>query len=59
MSQYLPPGITDSMLEPSDDLCASCGHPASYHIEEEQDQCDHINCDCEKYIEGEYDPYDI
>lgn len=37
MSQYLPPGCTDSMCEPYDPSCVKCGCQSSSHYEEDQD----------------------
>ena len=31
----LPPGVTDSMCEPSDDPCERCGHRWSEHLLED------------------------
>ena len=63
----LPPGITDSMLEPDDPPCGRCGHAWSDHLEEEDYEynsygevvmaCNMKGCDgCEGYLEGEYEP---
>ena len=63
----LPPGVTDSMCEGSDDPCARCGHRWSDHLEEEDYEynsygevvmaCNMKGCDgCEGYLEGEYEP---
>ena len=63
----LPPGVTDSMCEPSDDPCARCGHVWSVHLEEEDYvynaygevsiACNMKSCmGCEGYLEGEYEP---
>ncbi len=87
----LPPGVTDSMLEPLDPACAKCGHASSMHYGEDWNNdvtplrrsdydwedtvqlnadgtvahaCDalvntfkeKIQCDCDKYIEGEFEP---
>ena len=62
----LPPGVTDSMCEPSDDPCARCGHVWSVHLEEEDYvynaygevsiACNRKHCQgCEGYLEGEYE----
>lgn len=86
MSQYLPPGCTDSMCEPEDPICASCGCLFSAHYYEDGEEpkgdlcsrdssaegiemmatgevahaCDSLigglQCDCEGYVEGEYEP---
>ena len=62
----LPPGITDSMLEPDDPACGSCGHACSDHLEDNEIvydsngdvilACDHIGCQCEGFYDGEYEP---
>ena len=63
----LPPGITDSMLEGSDDPCGRCGHVWSDHLEEDDVvynsygevviACDNKHCDgCEGYSDDEYTP---
>lgn len=36
MSGYLPPGITDAMLEPYDPPCGTCGHEWSMHYEPDE-----------------------
>jgi len=62
----LPPGVTDSMCEGSDDPCARCGHVWSVHLEEEDYvynaygevsiACNMKSCmGCEGYLEGEYE----
>ena len=87
-SSSLPPGCTESMCEPDDPVCASCGDEYSAHFYEDgeepfnrQDSCERnsdsdgveydsngervhacnvshagIQCTCEKYLEGEYEP---
>ncbi len=54
----LPPGVTDSMCEGGpEQFCANCGHSRSeFHEDDEIEKCDHINCDCTGYVEGEYEP---
>ena len=63
----LPPGVTDSMCEGSDDPCARCGHLWSEHLDEEDyvydaegyvvTACNMKYCDgCEGYLDGEYEP---
>ncbi len=70
----LPPGVTDSMLEPTDPACGACGHVSSMHYEVEdmilnadgstKFACDalvtmftdKVQCHCEGYKEGEYEP---
>ena len=63
----LPPGITDSMLEGSDDPCGRCGHVWSEHLDEDDVvynsygeiviACDNKHCDgCEGYSDDEYTP---
>ena len=62
----LPPGVTDSMCEGSDDPCARCGHAWSEHLDEEDYvynaygevtmACNMKSCmGCEGYLEGEYE----
>jgi hypothetical protein len=64
----LPPGVTDSMCEPSDDPCERCGHRWSEHLLEDDYiynaygevtiACNMKSCmGCEGYIEGEYEPW--
>ena len=63
----LPPGITDSMLEPSDDPCGRCGHRWSEHLLEDDyvynsygevvNACNMKGCDdCEGYLDEPYEP---
>ena len=52
----LPPGVTDSMCEPVPSECATCGHDYQDHEEMKPEACDMKNCDCESFIEGEYEP---
>lgn len=54
----LPPGVTDSMCEGGpEQFCANCGHSEELHFDDEKSEpCDRIGCDCEAYIEGEYEP---
>lgn len=56
MSSNLPPGVTDSMCDGIDEECANCGHPYSMHEDAKPEKCDHVNCDCESFVEGEYEP---
>ena len=87
MSSYLPCGVTDSMCEPDDPACASCGCLYSNHYYKDGEEyaddgcsrnseaelfadgevchaCDSnlgtvdnvIQCSCEGYVEGEYEP---
>ena len=56
----LPPGVTDSMLEPIDSRCARCGHVESEHGYVDDSSCgvliykDNV-CDCDAFVEGEYE----
>ena len=54
----LPPGVTDSMCEGGpDQYCATCGHSRQeFHEDDEKESCFHKDCDCEAYVEGEYEP---
>lgn len=63
----LPPGITDSMLEPVDPICGRCGHLWSDHLEEDDVvynsygevviACNMKHCDgCEGFSDDEYTP---
>ena len=52
----LPPGVTDSMTDGIDETCASCGHRYSEHEYNKPESCDMKDCDCESFIEGEYEP---
>ena len=63
----LPPGVTDSMCEGSDDPCGRCGHVWSDHLEEEDyvynsygevvNACNTKGCDdCEGYLDEPYEP---
>lgn len=53
----LPPGVTDSMCDGGpEQYCANCGHSEEYHLDEDKQPCDHVNCDCKQYVEGEYEP---
>jgi len=63
----LPPGVTDSMCEGSDDPCGRCGHLWSEHLEEEDYvynsygevvmACNIKGCDdCEGYSDEPYEP---
>jgi len=63
----LPPGITDSMLEPDDPPCGRCGHAWSDHLDEDDvvydadgyvvTACNMKHCDgCEGFSDDEYTP---
>jgi len=63
----LPPGITDSMLEPDDPPCGRCGHAWSDHLEEDDViynsygevviACNMKHCDgCAGFLDDEYTP---
>jgi len=63
----LPPGVTDSMCEGSDDPCARCGHVWSEHLDKDDIvynsygevviACDNKHCDgCEGFLDDEYEP---
>ena len=63
----LPPGITDSMLEPDDPPCGRCGHAWSDHLDEDDVvynsygeiviACNMKHCDgCAGFSDDEYTP---
>ena len=52
----LPPGCTDAMCDGVDSSCANCGHEQSMHYDEGKQECDQVNCNCEGFVEGEYEP---
>jgi len=63
----LPPGITDSMLEPDNPPCGRCGHAWSDHLDENDVvynsygeiviACNMKHCDgCEGFLDDEYEP---
>lgn len=64
----LPPGVTDDMCEGPRELeCVNCGHTEGAHYDEPKIEdevihaCDVLltllkQCECEKFIEGEYEP---
>ncbi len=53
MSSYLPCGVTDSMCEPYDPSCASCGCNYSDHYEEDGEEYFILQETLERYSEAE------
>jgi len=44
------------MCDGVESFCATCGHEYNEHEEMKPEACDIKDCECESFIEGEYEP---